>query len=391
MTKVFRPFWSYDVQKTEAWLSSMSDNGYELVKINRATRCFYFRRGNPQKRTYRIGFDKVQASALSRGLVNEGWMKVLQAGSWYVMVNEKPLEQIKAFSAREGIIKHNNRTKYISAAILIYLSTIAFFSLILNLFLLRGGEVVDSPYWIITYVAIGIAIMLWVLTLYSVITITKTNKRLSGENRQKLQGEAQFEERLSNQEEQQLKSSGQLITKLKMGWMYAPDKLEKWLEGMEEQGFNLYRVAKTGTVFYFIVGSPRKMSYYADFQHIANKGYFDIHRDAGWHCAYASTPLLQKWTLWSREYKEGEERPRIYSDKAHQLKHARRIAITYSCMFLPLIAIYIYNIVSNMKWMSQYELSTMQLINMALFALLILTFGSFAFRTWLYYWRLSKH
>ncbi|WP_246313937.1 DUF2812 domain-containing protein [Paenibacillus foliorum] len=172
--------------------------------------------------------------------------------------------------------------------------------------------------------------------------------------------------------------------------MYAPDKLEKWLEAMEEHGLNLYRVGKTGTVFYFIMGSPRKVSYCADYQNIADEGYFDIHRDAGWKSTFISTSSIQKWTLWSREYSMDEERPQIYSDKSHQLKHAKRIAITYSCMFLPLLIIYILFVVANIYWMSHHSLDKMKIINMTLHVLLILTFGSFSVRTWLYYRRLSK-
>lgn len=394
--KVFRPFWSYDVQKTEEWLSSMAEKGYDLVKMNRGTRYFFFQQGKPKKRKYRIGFDKFQVNALSKGLVDNGWMKVLQSGNWYVTANEKPLEQIKAFPVREGIIKHNKMIMYISGSILIYLTVIALFFLILSLVLFFqniSGEVVDSPLWILTYFSLGIGIALWVLTLYSVIKIKKTNKKLIGENikRKELQGRGQVEGRLSKDEEKQLKRSGQLIVKRKFGWMYAPDKLEKWLEAMEEHGCNLYRVGKTGTVFYFSMGSPRKVSYCADYQNIADEGYFDIHRDAGWKSVFISTSSIQKWTLWSREYSEGEESPQIYSDKSHQLKHARRIAITYSCMFLPLVIFYIFNIGANIHWMSQHNLDKMQIINMILIALLILNFGSYSIRTWLYYRRLSKH
>jgi hypothetical protein len=58
--KVFRPFGSYDVIKTEEWLSSMADSGYILIKINRVTRCFFFEETEPQKLVYRIVFDELQ-------------------------------------------------------------------------------------------------------------------------------------------------------------------------------------------------------------------------------------------------------------------------------------------------------------------------------------------
>ncbi|MEY9094068.1 DUF2812 domain-containing protein [Paenibacillus sp. RC84] len=394
-TKVFRPFWSYDVQKTEEWLSSMTEKGHELVKINRGTRHFFFQQGEPRKRTYRIGFNNIQTNSLSRALLDDGWVKISQSGNWYVTANEQPLEQIKTFPVREGIVKHNKTILYIFASILIYLTAIALFNLILGsviFFQDVPGHFVESPLWILTYFLIGIGIALWVLTLYSVIKINKTNKKLIGENiqRKELLGRQQVDRRLSKDEEKRLRRSGQLIVKRRLGWMYAPDKLEKWLEAMEEHGLNLYRVGKTGTVFYFTMGSPRKVSYCADYQTIADEGYFDIHRDAGWKSAFISTSSIQKWTLWSREYSMDEEQPQIYSDKSHQLKHARRIAITYSCMFLPLMILYIFIIGANIHLMSNHNLDKLQIINMILFVVLILILGSFSIRTWLYYRRLSK-
>lgn len=394
-TKVFRPFWSYDVQKTEEWLSSMAKKGHELVKINRGTRHFFFQQAEPRNKTYRIGFDKIQTHSLSNVLLDDGWVKSLQSGSWYVTTNDKPLEQIRAFPVREGIIKHNKTILYIFASVLIYLTVIAVFNLILGsliFFQNTPGHIVESPLWMLTYFSIGIGMALWVLSLYSVVKMNKTNKQLIAAymQRKEPQEKDQVERRLSKDEEKRFIRSGQLIVKIRFGWMYAPDELEKWLETLEEQGLNLYRVGKTGTAFYFMMGSPRKISYCADYQNHADEGYFDIHRDAGWKSAYISSSSIQKWTLWSREYSMGEEQPQIYSDKTNQLKHARRIAVTYSCMFLPLIMVYILFIGANIPQMFNRNLDKMQIINMTLFVILILVYGSFSINTWLYYRRLSK-
>ncbi|EFU40686.1 hypothetical protein PVOR_17479 [Paenibacillus vortex V453] len=395
ITKIFRPFWSYDVQKTEEWLSSMAEKGHQLVKINKGTRLFIFEQAEPRKRTYRIGFDKIQPHLLSKVLLDDGWVKILQSGRWYVTANEQPQELIKTFPVREGIVKHNKSIGYIFASVLIYLTIIVMFNLIIRSTLFFQDvpvHFVESPLWILTYSSMGIGIALWVLALYSVMKINKINKKLIAENthRKKLQGSGTVERRLSQDEEKWLMRSGQLVVKRRIAWMYAPDKLEKWLEAMEEQGLNLFRVGKTGTVFYFKIGSPRKISYCADYQNNTDESYFDIHRDAGWESAYVSTSSFQKWTLWSREYSMGEEEPQIYSDKSHQLKHARRIAVTYSCMFIPLVIFNILFIGANIHQMFNYNLDKIELLNMILFVILILIYGSFSIRTWLYYRRLSK-
>jgi Protein of unknown function (DUF2812) len=393
--KVFKPFWSYDVSKTEEWLSSMAEKGYLLVKLNRGTRHFFFQQAKSKKITYRIGFDKMQGETLSNGLLAEGWTKIFQSGNWYVTSNDTPLEQLKKCLDREGIVKHNRNIMYIFASILIYLTFILFVNLTLNFaafFQKEPVEVVHSPYWIITYIFIGVGIATWVLSAFSVIKINKTNKKLINENikRKDSSGSNHYEVRLRKAEEKQLKHSGQLFEKRKIGWMYSPDKLEKWLESMEEQGYNLYRVSKAGTAFYFIIGFPRKVSYCADYQNTSDKSYFDIHKDAGWKSVFTSFGSLQKWSIWSREYSEGEDRPRIYSDKSHQLKHARRIAITYTCMFLPLVMAYLLNIGLSIGLLLNNTINKLQIMNMIFFVLLILIFGSYSIRSWLYYMRLRK-
>lgn len=393
--KVLRPFWSYDVQKTENWLSHMAENGYFLVKINRVTRCFFFQKDVPRKLTYRIGFDKMQGESLSRGLIAEGWTKILRTGNWFVTSNEKPPVQIKTSSVREGIIKHNRIIMYIFGSIVFYFSIMAVFFLSMSGLLLFSSEQVvveESPYWILTYLYFIAVIATFLLALYSVVTIHRTNKKIINEKgiSDTRYSKTQDAVNLSKAEERQLKRTGQLIVKRKLGWMYAPDKLELWLEKMEAQGYNLYRISKTGTTFHFLFGSPRKVSYCADYQNIADESYFDIHRDAGWKSVFNSFGSLQKWSIWSREYSEEEERPQIYSDKTNQLKHARKIAISYTCLFLPLIIIYMFNLGLGFELMNDNKPDTLRIFTIIVMLLAIFSFGSYSIRTWMYYRRLKK-
>jgi hypothetical protein len=250
-------------------------------------------------------------------------------------------------------------------------------------------EVVDSPMWVVTYCAGAIAIAVYILSIYSIIKIVRSNKYLSNENLNNSQSEIFLEKRLSKEKEKHLKHSGELVIKRKFGWMYSPDKLEKWLESMEELGFNLYRVGKTGTAFHFIKGIPRKISYCADYQNFVNESYVQFLKETGWKSVFNSYSSFQKWTIWSREYAEGEEKPEIYSEKAQQLKHARKVAIVYTIMFLPLVAMYSLNI-SLYFGMSNNNPMKLSLINMIIFVIGLFLFGSLIVRIWLYYIRLRK-
>lgn len=390
MKKVFRLFWSYDVKKTEVWLSDMAQKGYLLEGLNRWTRCFFFRKGDSQNRTYRIGYDKMQGPSLVPSLVDEGWNKVVQSGNWYALSNEKPFEQIKSSPVRDGIIQRNRLIKYIYSAILMYfiVTNLMFFIVMsLTLFQVAPGEVVPSPMWILTISSFVLGIS---IPLYSIIKINKSNKYFISEKVNNIHEADDTQKSLSKDKEKQLKRAGKIIVKRKLGWMYSPDRLEQWLETMEERGYNLYRVSKTGNTFYFIKGSPRKVSYCADYQNFSDESYYDMHRESGWNSVFVSPWSIQKWTIWSQPYKDGEERPQIYSDKSNHLKHARRIAFSYSILFVPLIILYIWNFTIMVNAPFNDGTSKIDYLSKILILICIVGFGSFTVRIWLYYMRLRK-
>ncbi|MFZ3591275.1 hypothetical protein ACOI1C_19035 [Bacillus sp. DJP31] len=169
-----------------------------------------------------------------------------QRGNWHVIMIEKSHEQIKTSSVREGIIKRNRLIIHIFIGTIIYLSFMAVNMLALIIptqFLDVLVTVVESPLWILTYTVLGMSIALYLLAIYSIGKLYKTKKKLINEKQTKPQSGNQKEEKLRKQQEKDLKRSGKLVVKRKFGWMYAPDKLEEWLEKMEQKGFNLHRVS----------------------------------------------------------------------------------------------------------------------------------------------------
>lgn len=387
--KVFRPLWSYNVQKTEQWLSSMMKEGFQLVKFNRLTRLFSFTREEAKNVTYRITYDRIAGVMIPQSLKNDGWRKTVTNKSWHVFINEESEKERRTAPSQEGLIYRNQKLYYFYYTIFLFFLMIALFNISLTVG--QTIEVVESPYWMITYVMFALYLLLWSFSLYSMIRLKKENKQLLKET--KLEKEHIFtDEKIegnSKMEEIQFKRSGKLIVKRKLGWMFAPDKLEIWLEKMEEEGYNLYRVSKLGTAFTFLVGSPRKISYCLDYQNIAKENVFHFHQESGWENIFANNSSLQKWTIWSKEYHEGEEKPRLYSDKETRLMHAKKIAITYTVIFLPLVLMYIYLIQDYVRNAFSIGLS-LSLFNTFMFILLILTFGSHCLRSWLYYKRLKN-
>lgn len=384
MKSVFRPFWSYDLHKTEGWLDEMASQGWLLEGWNVVLRRFMFRKGKPCATTYQIGYDHSGAGFSSGLLAQEGWTTNLHHRKWMIYKNERPSGQINAFPSRKAVMKRNRKISYFFTGILVYLLFISLIPLLtigLSLFQEAPLQIEKSPMWLVTGIAAAFAIALFILSLYSLSRIRAGSEKLLQEHRHN-QNNAEHEDII--------KPTGQTVTSIKLGWMYSPDQLEKWLEYKESVGYNLYKVGRLGTLFYFSKGSPRHMAYHADYQLTGDEEYYNLHREAGWKSVYSSFSSLQKWTIWSREYSAGEERPQMYSDPFHRLKHARKIALSYSLLFLPILLLYALNIQTFIDVMRGDGFSAALMLNTSLQFICMIVFGSFAGRTWLYYRRLQK-
>ncbi|MNC53993.1 hypothetical protein D3C75_1034480 [compost metagenome] len=79
----------------------------------------------------------------------------------------------------------------------------------------------------------------------------------------------------------------------------------------------------------------------------------------------------------------------MYSDPFHRLKHARRIALSHTLLFLPLLLLYSLSLTAFISGMFREGINTSRLLNCSLLFISVLIFGSFVCRTWLYYRRLK--
>lgn len=289
---------------------------------------------------------------------------------------------------RDGIVKHNRFLTYLFYAMLFYFITIlsGFTASMYSGWVLEGGSnIVESPMWIVTYLVMAIVLGSVIFGIYSTVKITRTNRQLQGTGN----AAASMHQNLDTHAEKDLKKAGRLVKKVKFAWIYSPDKMEQWLEAMELKGFHLLRVNKIGNVFYFIKGEPRRVAYRVDYQRGPTESYFAIHREAGWKEKFVSYSNLENWTIWSQAYEEGQERPQLYSDRSSRLKHAKRIAITYTAMFFPFVAFYTYFIINMIKSADTIQDGVLW-NSSAMFMIAILLFGTFIVRIWAYYGRLRK-
>lgn len=381
MKTVFRPFWSYDLPGTEAWLAGMAARGWQLEEWSLLLRRFTFRQAEPVRLTYQITYAPSNQSSLSSYLAAEGWSKRLQQGKWSLYENDRLPSHISAYPSRKDVLKRNRIISYVFMGILVYLLLIALIPLlILGLTFNQDAPVriQPSPLWAVTWTAAALAVLLLVLAVYSMIKLGAANKVFLLDHQDMKKSPAQQ------------KPAGTTIIRMKLGWMYAPDRLEQWLEEQELLGWNLYKVSLGGALFHFSQGRSRTMHYHADYQVIAGEGYSELHQEAGWAKIYSSPFSLQKWTIWSREELDPAEQPEIYSDPLHRLKHARKIAVSYTALFLPIMLLYSVNMMAFVDGLMRDGFTSSRVWNTSILFLCILLFGLLTGRSWLYYRRLKK-
>jgi hypothetical protein len=413
MIRKFRPFWSYDVLKTEKWLNQMSLSGYHLKHINFKLRTFSFEQGESINVHYRTCYEKRFSGQISHQLIENGWESVILDKHFYVLMtsNDNPL----ATPSYSGVLERNRKIQRVAGIILLILICMQIpMALILGFVLFEaitgkiavksGTTFPHSPpsplsglaIALVTIINLAINLVLspvvFIWLIYTFFKLRASNKRielLSGEMPQ-LSFTIPKEGLMTRLEEKALLESGAMVKKMKIAWQYAPDRLEQWLEAMELQGFNLYRMNKLGIRFYFIKGKPRQMKYAVDFQKNTNPTYFNLNKECGWNLIFTSPwSSMQTMTVWSQAYSEDGIVPEFYSDAQSRIHHAKKIAITYSLIFFTVCILFIGLIILELSmWNIKYHMPWHSIL---LQTIIIIEFGYFALRTILFYFRVKKN
>lgn len=366
---IFRPFWSYDPIKTEAWLEKKASEGLFLTGFNRWSRKFHFEKDVPASPTYRIQYEK--AGHFPQSLVEDGWEPVTKEGRWRMIRHKGAATK---GPLRDSVASRNKVHYYVFMALFLYMLFSAGMMGMVTFTVFSGGgsaTFVPSPYWAIT---ITVGLTLWTLVPYSTFALHKGLKKL------KVHPVPSTEQN----------SRDITRTKWRFSWQYAPDCLEKWLETMEQKGYRLEKVSRAGLRFSFSEGEPRTISYAADFQKSVESDYFYLHSDRGWRQLFHSSSLFMSWTLWAKTYTRDEEKPHLYSEPHHKLKHAKRVTLWQGGIFLPLTILYIWILTMNMDGILQGEIFGTTFWMVVIQTIVVIEFGYFSIRSLLYYWRVRK-
>ncbi|WP_391115963.1 DUF2812 domain-containing protein [Psychrobacillus sp. L3] len=372
MIKKWRPFWSYDVEKTECWLSSNAADGKILVDVKLFSRMFVFEETAGKQLEYQVIFDRYQ-NILPSGLLDSGWEDSLVKGNWKFVRNGR--ETIRAYPSREGIMK-KNRVHLLLLTVISYLYVIQLFSFIIGMltafFAPGNANFVASPLWSLT--------ILYFLQVIGVIIFTFYLTR-------KLRT---FKHKIFCSSVDKSESTEGTFSKWRFGWMYAPDLLENWLSNMAHEGNQLVRVSKNRLAFIFEKDTPKLVSFVQDYQWKTAPEYFDFHKSAGWKLRFTSTSWLFNYSIWEKEYTSGEMKPRFTYNSTEKNAQVRKVIIASSILISYLLAIWLFAIRIQFLNSQAFDISHIQKIINGLLIISLLSPIFILIRTFLYALRMRK-
>lgn len=388
---IFRPFWSFDVVKTEKWLSEMHAGGYALKKVNFALRLFVFEKVQPAQMFYRIIFDKDAEGAAEIVIQDGAYDPVCCSKKFYILRTNQAAPAMSP--SYDGFLKKNKTIGMVLGYVLLcsgfFYLPIALINGIMLIWVLSDPtyEAID---WTGFLVGLPIFLLCFIPFIWIFLKLRKTNRELEKRcgDTLDLSFTLPKDTLISKSEINRLSKSGQLIKRTKIAWQYAPDKIEIWLEKMAQNGYHLIKLSKLGFSFYFLKGEPRKSKFHIDYQNKTDPAYFNLNKESGWKLFFTSLSRFQNLSVWGQEYTE--EPPMFYSDRESQIKHARNFALTYSLFFYPVCILLAFTVIRNLILLNKISLEWMFVLNTVLFIILILELGFFATRTVLYYFRVKK-
>ncbi|MCC0644545.1 MULTISPECIES: DUF2812 domain-containing protein [unclassified Clostridioides] len=176
--------------------------------------------------------------------------------------------------------------------------------------------------------------------------------------------------------------------KFKFDWYSSPDRIEEWLEDMEEQGYNLYKISKLGGIFYFYKGTPRKIKYAIDYYYDAEEDYFNKYKSRGWNLIFRSIGSFigtSSWYVWTKTYEDVP--PKLYSGLDNKDK-VKSILFMNLFLFTILVVIFIYLLFTEIR--NLFNGYGVDICTIALQIMLLTLYLVQLYRRIMYYLRIKK-
>ncbi|MFJ7736248.1 DUF2812 domain-containing protein [Lysinibacillus sp. NPDC097287] len=294
--KKLRVFWSYQLDKTEEWLTDMASQGYHLCDFNAVTRMFTFDKRESKATSYAIRLEK---QALPSALQQAGWQVAATSKNWQFVKNES--EGVTIYPSREAIVKRTRMHAYIFILLMIFFLSGQFGFFFLGIIMTNMFDVTNIGLIMIPFTIIMIFAS---LTIYVYRAYRKFEKREMDMTIHDI-------------------GKGRKVRKIKVGWMYLPLQTKEWLEEQARLGLELEHVSVA--IFTFRETGKKSIAYEVSFEPKVNSSFFTIHKEMGWQLKYASNMTLLHNSIWAMPYEEEEKAPALASnveDKIRSMKKA---------------------------------------------------------------------
>jgi hypothetical protein len=274
---------------TEKWLGAMSSSGLHLCGLNFKGR-FSFKRVEPQKCKYIFCYAKFEYTQSKKVKPKfRGWEEITHKDKWSVYRSTKASDT-GVMPNRRGLFLHNNSLLCLYA-LLSSIALLVAFGVTFGIFAyLSRSSGTNDIFFRNAIGIIGIFALLLLGNFVIFLRFTSFNNRILEEPKAAVAPEKAYLQYLRHKTfeawlEKLLIRDGDIVKRLRPLWILSPRGFEKWLSRMELKGLNVYKINKTGFLFYFIKNSPRNIRYC-----VVNSEGEDISRflEGGWQVVYSS-------------------------------------------------------------------------------------------------------
>ena len=333
----YRPFWSFFILDTEKWLGRMSSSGLHFCNMN-LHGTFYFKVGNPQNNKYYFSYSKFEDKTSSKRHTKSDWDKIYQYDKWSVYKSTKDAKK-NDMPNRRGLYLHNNSLLCLYA----FLSSIlllAALGVVFGLFaFLARNDIANGSFYSRAFVIIGVFAVALIGNFMFFLSMSATNSRILEEPKDTAASEKAYRQFINHKTfetwlEKLLIKDGDISKKLLPLWFMSPRSFENKITVMEQRGLNVYKVHKSGMLFYFTKSAPRNAKYY-----VINGGDGNISSfiKDGWQVVYSSGKIFGNIAVVSKTF-EGNP-PEAFKSERGYIVNAAHITARFTLMYLILLVL----------------------------------------------------
>lgn len=322
----------------------MSQSGFHLCGLNFGGG-FKFNVGEPKEYDYCFTYQKYENKKCGKDL--KDWHKVAERDRWSIYRTQKSTSE-KNMPNRRGLYLRNN-SLLCGYALLSSIVLLAALGLVFGIFaFFSSGSDSYEVFFRKAVIIIGVFAVFLLGNFALFISMVSANNRILEEKEDPKVQENAYRQSVrkktfENWLEKLLIKDGDIIKKLRPMALVSAVGLEKWLSRMESRGFNVYKVHKSGQLYYFTKGTPRKIRYCV----VSSEG-DNISRCAadGWQVIYSNVGHFSwfgRISILAKAY-EGQPPLTFKSDREYVANAARIMAkfmISYFIALTVLIFAYL--------------------------------------------------